>query len=236
MVAAERTEIEDCRLGLLSADALSLRCREQVARYRHGEGCDDSFTLELFRRAVVERNETAWQALHNIFNEQVLAWCRLATGRTYDADELVAVTWEKFWLNFTPGKLAAACGGPGVLRYLKMCARSAAIDAVRMRGSAFSLDESPIEEPDRSPAPSEANADHDARARFWAIVNGTLRDDCERVLAHLVYECGLKPAEVQARRPDLFPSVADVYRITRNLLDRLKRNRAMRAWAADERC
>jgi DNA-directed RNA polymerase specialized sigma24 family protein len=81
--------------------------------------------FELFRRAVAERDELAWQALHGIFNEQVVSWCRVVAGRRGDVDELAGATWEKFWRNFTPAKLAAASGGTGVLRYLKMCARSA---------------------------------------------------------------------------------------------------------------
>jgi hypothetical protein len=35
---------------------------------------------------------------------------------------------------------------------------------------------------------------------------------------------------VQLRRPDLFSSVDAVYTVTRNLLDRLRRNRELRAW------
>jgi len=222
---------------LVPTDLLSKRCSEEVARYRRGEACDDSFSFELFRRAVVARDEVAWQSLHGIFNEQVHSWCRLATlGRSTDAEELVCVTWEKFWLNFTPAKLAAASGGPGVLRYLKMCARSAAIDAARSRAPAFSLDESPVEEADRKPVLSEAHAEREAHACFWAIVNDTLRDDRERVLAYLMYERGLRSCEVQAKRPDLFPSASEVYRVTRNLLDRLKRNRALLAWFEDDRC
>jgi len=123
-----------------------------------------------------------------------------------------------------------------VLRYLKMCARSAAIDAARTRAPALSLDESPVEEADRAPVLAEAHAERDAHARFWSIVNATLRDERERILAHLMYERGLKSAEVQAKRPDLFPTAAEVYRVTRNVLDRLKRNRDLLAWIEGDRC
>jgi hypothetical protein len=107
------------------------------------------------------------------------------------------------------------------------------IDAARVRLQTVPLDISPVEWAHPHPAPAELHADADNRARFWAIVNDSLHDESERVLAHLVYECNLKSAEVQARRPDLFPTVGDVYRITRNVLDRLKRNRALLAWFAD---
>jgi hypothetical protein len=83
----------------LPLDLLAQRCADEVARYRRGEPCDDTFAFELFRRAVQRLDERAWQALHGIFHEQVLAWCRLATpGYTAEAEELVCITWEKFWL------------------------------------------------------------------------------------------------------------------------------------------
>ncbi|CAA9541297.1 MAG: hypothetical protein AVDCRST_MAG88-32, partial [uncultured Thermomicrobiales bacterium] len=42
----------------------------------------------------------------------------------------------------------------------------------------------------------------------------------------------LKPSEVHARYPDRFASVADVYRIKRNLLDRLRRSPEIRRFLA----
>ena len=235
-MVATRDPKTDCRsvasgpIGVLSA-----RCREELARYRRGAACDDGFCLALFRRAVVDRDDAAWQELQAIFHEQVLTWCRSATGRSgADSEELVCIAWEKFWAHFTPCKLVAARDAAWVLRYLKMCARSAAFDALRSRGPELALDEFVAEHPDRHPLLSEAHADNDARARFWAIVNASLRDDRERVMAHLSYELGLKPCQIQCQQPDLFPSIVDVYQVTRNVLDRLKRNRELRLWCEQE--
>jgi hypothetical protein len=122
-----------------------------------------------------------------------------------------------------------------VLRYLKMCARSAAFDVARSKTVCVSLDDSPIEVWDRKQVPAEEYVDQDARARMWAIVNATLKTQRERVVAYLAYEHGLKSAEIQARRPDLFESVADVYRVSRNVIDRLKRNHDLIAWFTADR-
>ena len=51
----------------------------------------------------------------------------------------------------------------------------------------------------------------------------------ERLLVCLMYVHGLKPSEVCAGYARLFPSVEDVYRVKRNLLERLRRNRRLRA-------
>jgi hypothetical protein len=41
---------------------------------------------------------------------------------------------------------------------------------------------------------------------------------------------GYKPAEIHQHYPTVFPTVQDVYRVKRNLLERLRRNRALRAY------
>ena len=223
----------DTAIEEVSAEDLACCCREQMARYRRGEPCDDRVCLELFRRAVVGRDDAGWRELHHILHDQVISWCRQAGGIYGDAEELVCVTWEKFWLHFTPAKFAAATGLGGVLSYLKLCARSAALDGIQGH-KVQSLDATVIERSDGRPAPGDEHADRDARARFWAIVNASLRDERERVLAHLNYEVGLRPCEIQARRPDYFQSSAEVYQVTRNIVDRLRRSRDLRTWIGSE--
>lgn len=221
----------------LSTDVLAQRCREEVASYRRGEPSDDRFALELFSRAVVDGDDPAWQALHAAFHEQVIAWCRTAAQcGSADLEDLACTAWAKFWQSFTPAKLAAATCCSGILRYLKLCARSAAVDERRTRRALVSLDESPVQRADAAPALDGAFADRDALARFWAIVNASLRDDRERILTYMSYELDLKSAEIQSRRPDLFPSVTDVYQVGRNVLDRLKRNRDLQAWFRQSGC
>jgi hypothetical protein len=145
----------------------------------------------------------------------------------------VALTWEKFWRCYTPEKLAASPGAGGALRYLKMCARSVVVDAARRRAALQRIDHDGEDRPDDSLSPDDSLAEEDARMIFWEIVDGCLRDDRERLLVQLMFEIGLRSADVQAARPDLFPTVADVYRTTRNILDRLRRSRDLQAWLAE---
>jgi hypothetical protein len=215
----------------VSVETLASRCREEMARFRRGEPCEDRFCLELFRRAVIDRDEACWRELHALFSEQVLGWCRQAGGGfAVDPEEAACIAWERFWRYFTPAKFAAAKGAGGVLRYLKLCARSAVLDAAQSGARLQSLDAEARDRSDGRPTPADAQADRDARARFWAIVNANLHDSRERLLAHLGYEVGLRPCEIRARRPDLFPSSEEVYRLTRNIVDRLRRNRDLSAW------
>jgi len=50
------------------------------------------------------------------------------------------------------------------------------------------------------------------------------------VLMHLSLEIGLKPREIQAQRPDLFPDIKEVYTMTRNVFDRLRRSPEFHRW------
>ena len=52
------------------------------------------------------------------------------------------------------------------------------------------------------------------------------RED-ERVLIYLAYVHGMKPSEISSQHHRLFPTVDDVYRIKRNVLERLRRNRRL---------
>src|SRR5690348_13302436 len=116
----------------LSIEALCRRCREETARYRRGQSYDDRFCFDVFRRAVVERDDACWEQLNAIYREQVAAWCRRAgASQPTDVEELAVLAWEKFWASFTPQKLAASNGSAGVLRYLQMCAHSVVVDAHR---------------------------------------------------------------------------------------------------------
>ncbi|MFN8559685.1 MAG: hypothetical protein U0531_20855 [Dehalococcoidia bacterium] len=224
----------DPQPGRMDLADLCRRCRDEIERYRAGNVHDDRYCFELLRRAIAERDEAAWREMHATYDPQVRAWCRRAAAESRDdVDEVAALAWEKFWHSYTAVKLAGAGGSGEALRYLQMCARSAVIDLARKRQSALPLD---LAAEQRDPAPSPAddlNAEA-ARREFWEVVRRHLRDEREQALVMLAYELGLKSAQVQARRPDLFPSVHDVYRITRNLLDRLRRSPDLRSWLRDQ--
>jgi len=218
-----------------SVDELCRRCREETGRYRRGEPYDDRFCFDMIRRAIVERDESCWSQLHAIYGEQVHAWCRgKAPGPNTEIEELAAVAWEKFLISYRPEKLAAAAGSAAVLRYLKMCAQSVTIDAARARSGTVSLDDA-ADPPDPAPAPADVLAERSFHSELWQLVSGMLRNERERVLMHLMYDIGLKSAEIQGQRPDLFSDVGDIYRLTRNIQDRLARSPELRAWRDEQR-
>jgi DNA-directed RNA polymerase specialized sigma24 family protein len=207
---------------------LLTRSHTHTARYHRGEPSDDRYSREVFRRAVLGHDERCWEALYHLYHDQVLSWCR-QTGSLLDCDaeELVTLTWEKFWANFTADKFAATTRLSALLSYLKLCAHSVVVDLLRARHRRERLQAAAPRE-DHVPAPDDTVAERDGLDALWREVHARLRDERERELVRLAYGLGLRPAQVQARRPDLFPAAADVYRATRNLLDRLRRDATLR--------
>lgn len=218
-------------LAALPVAEVCRRCQDETARYRRREAHDDRFCFEVIRRAVVVRDERCWEELYAIYHDQVLAWCRRAgADSSADPDELVLLTWGKFWRSYTAEKLATSSGTTGVLMYLKLCAHSVVTDQARSQTNTTSYDAAPVERPDPDPTPEEAVTELASRAALWELIGRQLRNERERVLMHLLYQIGLKSAEVQSARPDLFPNVKLVYGMTRNVLDRLSRNKELREW------
>ena len=64
------------------------------------------------------------------------------------------------------------------------------------------------------------------------LVLPLLQDAAEEVVAYLSFTRELKPSEIFGRHPRLYASVADVYRIKRNLIERLRRSPQVRAFLA----
>src|SRR5262249_52243823 len=131
-----------------------------------------------------------------------------------------------------PEKLAAGGNLGAALGYLKSCARSAVLDQGRRhaRRQAHEKQVATVDDVSGDEAlaePDLANLDSEA---FWAIIAQHLHDERERLLLYLTYELGLRPAEIYQLHPDQFPDVREVYKMTRNILDRLRRSRALADW------
>jgi DNA-directed RNA polymerase specialized sigma24 family protein len=225
-------------LRLIPLTELAAACGDETAKFLRREPARDDFCLELLWRAV-GGDQAAWELVVRQYRGMVLAWVRqhpaAATARAggEDDDYWVNRTFERFWLALKPERFGLFPGLAAILRYLKTCAHSVLLDEVRARraGSLSSLDELPETTP----------ADHDAAdsairslagQQLWSAVLREMHDETERRVAYLSFARDLKPADIYRRSPHLFASVADVYRIKRNLLDRLRRNPEIRAHVA----
>jgi hypothetical protein len=203
-------------------------CQAETAKYLRGEPSRTAFCWEIFRRAVCERDQGAWEALFEQYRRLLIAWLRQhpAAARLGGDDEhWLTAAFERFFVSVGPERFGIFTDLGQILRYLKMCLNSAVMDEARALGRTRHEQVSE-HEPDRV-ATSDPHAIVVARQeheRLWRDVLAACKSEAERAVALYCWKYGLKPAEVQARRPDLFPTVKEVYTTLRNLKDRLKRN------------
>jgi hypothetical protein len=230
-----RTDDEWAPVVSLKLNELCRRFREETERFDKRMESDGRFALEIVRRAVVDREECCWSELVNVYNERVTAWCRRADLRgRYEPEELVAWTWVKFWRYYSAAKLGASSSLAAVLSYLKLCAYSAVVDRARSEHTSLPLDRPRAGVPGATTRFDGPIIDAGARTALWRVVMGCVKDERGRVLVELSFCRGLRSAEVHESRPDLFASVQQVYSESRNLMDRLRRSKELRAWLERE--
>src|SRR5215210_3760781 len=226
-------------LRRMSLAEVARMCREETAKFLHRLPSRDEFCYELLRRAIGERDQAAWDAVFAQYRGVVLAWVRQhpAGSAVREDDEYwVNRTFERFWSAVGPERFALFPNLATVLRYLKMCAHSVLLDAVRALGP-----QPPVPLTEQAVATGAAGGVVDAEAvaagevavqELWRAIDGELHDEAERTVAHLCLVLDLKPREVYERHPDRFADVADIYRVKRNLLERLRRSPAIRRFLA----
>lgn len=219
-------------LHSLTPDELARRCAAEQERYHQGLASDDRYCLALFQRAMYGHDEFAWSLIYQRFSPTLLAWLHkhryanavLAQG---EPDSFVTAAFGKFWqATAAPGMdskrfptLAAA------LEYLKRCLNSAVMDAMRQL-EARQREES-LENVDTKETGDKTS---ESAQELWDILERALPDRRERRLAYLLFVLDYKPREVAQLFPRDFPTAQEVYRMTRNMLDRLRRNPSLLSW------
>ncbi len=226
-------------LRRMSLAEIARLCREETAKFLKRLPSRDEFCYELLRRAIGERDQAAWDAVFAQYRGVVLAWVRQhpAGSAVREDDEYwVNRSFERFWSAVGPERFALFPNLATVLRYLKLCAHSVLLDAVRALGP-----QPPVPLTEQAVAGGAAGGVVDAEAvaagevavqELRRAIDAELHDEAERLVAHLCLVLDLKPREVYERHPDRFADVADVYRVKRNLLERLRRSPAIRRFLA----
>ncbi len=222
--------------GQMDLMTLMRRCACESERFYRGQQHDTRYSYELFRRALVERNEAAWEQLYRHYSGLVEGWVRRSGAFTSSGESsefFVVGAFTKFWRAITPDRFESFPTLASLLHYLQLCATSVVIDSVRTQSWSEMLPEdmlTPGATPQSSPDEEAVNRVH--REEFWRMIDAQLHDEIERVVVYCSFILGLTPRAIFARRGDLFNSVNDVYNVKRNVLGRLGRNTKLRQMVA----
>lgn len=219
----------------LALSTLACRCSQETSRFIRGSASDNRFCLELFRRAVCGPDvELAWAVLYQQYAPLVLAWVQQQPNAApllfqEGGAALVNATFTKLWHALTPDKMGSFPSLEAVLFYFKRCATSVVCDELRARRPW----EDPLECLDYEPLTADPADDIVSTLTaegLWRAIEEELNGEEERVLLTLIYLHGLKPNEICSENRRLFPTVEDVYRVKRNVLERLRRNRRLQQY------
>jgi hypothetical protein len=225
---------KSCRGDLRDLPLLELRALAQAQEHKYacGEVTDDAAGLELFRRAMVDGDEGAWEVITDIYRGLLVAQAsrRVVRGLVVEDDGFcVDRAFQRFWRASRNGHVHEFNDLASILKYLKMCLSSVLLDEARARRRQawVSIDDVPPETC-VSADPSAQVINQLAGRELWKIIDSELVDPSERLLARLSFVGGLTPREILARHLDRFEDVFEVYRTKRNMIERLRRCRALR--------
>ncbi len=180
---------------------------------------------ELFRRAIVAGEEEAWQLIYQHYLPLVGKWIRRTAGFAAsgeDADYFANRALQKFWMAFSADKFAAAPDLAAILQYLKLCAHSVVIDAVRTPKS-LALDSVGLTKPCFVGEWLVAE-EHQC---FWQTLLCVVSDERERLVLHHRFVLGQRPQQIVTELPTHFANVDEVYWLLQNTLARLRRQRCL---------
>jgi RNA polymerase sigma factor (sigma-70 family) len=211
----------------LTESQLAARC--QAAQ---PDGSHEAFCFELFRRAITEDSSLCWHYLHSQYYPLVRFWINRHTPADQATiDDLVQETFTTFLRAYTADKIAKASGLSSVLAYLKSCAVSCVLQARRTE-QRLALEADWDEDSEAQTATPSLESIFSAKFNsqtIWAAVMDCCGDERDQLIARLILASDLKPREITRQYPQHFATVDKVYRVKRNLMDRMRRHPVLRA-------
>jgi DNA-directed RNA polymerase specialized sigma24 family protein len=212
----------------MDLDALMRSCAAESRLFYSHQDYDPRFAYEIFRRALVERNEDAWEHLYQHYFQLVDHWVRRTGAFTVSgetSDFFVSAAFTRFWRAIPPERFSSFPNLAALLNYLRRCANCVVIDSARAHSYADLLPEECVNWNTQKLSHADEEAtERVSRTEFWQLVDGLLLSESERVIVRCSFLLGMKPSDLFAQRSDLFADVAEVYALKRAILVRLRRS------------
>ena len=232
---AALASVDAAELAHMDLAVLLRHCLAESERFYRGIQHDTRFAYELFRRAIVEHNDVAWEHVYLLYSPLVESWVRRSgafTSSGESSEYFVGAAFTKFWKAISE-RFDQFPTLSSLLHYLQLCSGSVVIDSVRAQSWAEMLPEEALPT-GHAPqtAPDEEAMERVYCEEFWSYINTQLHSEAERVVVFRSYVLGMKPLDIFQDRQDLFQSINDVYNVKRNVLGRLSRNPELRSMLA----
>jgi len=214
------------KISEITLTTLAVLSSEELKQYHNRTLSNEQYCIELLRRALHEQKDDAWLVIEQCFGRFVRSWLwnhpyRDVALQRDSEENYLAQTFSRFWyavreqqIEFT--SLAA------ILAYLHATLNGVLADTMR---SCLRRQTREMPWPELNDTEELATEDPVDSQAVWEAIQRFLPDERERRLAYLLYYCGLKPRDIVRHCPQEFDDVKEVYRLSQNILDRLRRNR-----------
>jgi DNA-directed RNA polymerase specialized sigma24 family protein len=220
-----QTEIQSLTLA-----GVRHRCAQETERFFARQEHDPRFCFELFRRAILQRNDLAWECVYAQYRSLVVRWLERHPALPLSGEEaqfFLNRAFEKMWRGLTPEKFAMFEDLKSILRYLQMCAHSVVIDFLRRKEQKVLLDA--VDEAEQMLVSEETAVEDQItneleKQKLWGWLEEQFNDEKERLAIYGIFVLGLKPAEVVGEYGRVFQNVKEVYRAKENVVARLRRS------------
>lgn len=205
-------------------------------RRRSADGSHERFCFELFRRALVDDDQSCWNAIYGQYQNLIYGWILKVTNGRYavgvsTVEDIEQDALRAFKRSYTADKLALADGVGSVLKYLKstvisatqLAQQKAAKELLQDEWASEVVDGHRGESPDhQSPESAVLNAmESDA---LWQVIDDACNNEREQLVARLSFVSNLTPRRMMALHPDFFEDEESIYKLRKNLVKRLRRN------------
>lgn len=223
----------------LDIDLLARRCAEETERFFRKQKSQDDFCFELLRRALVLRNEAAWERIYLQYRTLIVSWVQRHPNFAQCNEEIhyfVNGAFARMWKWCTPAKFGELGTLPKVLAYFRACVYTEVSDHYREHVEPHQTEawlDAIAEQLPAAPPPSVI-LETTERATFWRLVQERLQSEQERLLIEYHFVLGYKPREICALNRQAFADADEVYRVKENLLRRLRRDPSLRHFFPDD--
>jgi hypothetical protein len=222
-------------------DYLRKRCAEESHRFFQGKDNNPRFCFEIFRKAILDQDQDAWDYIYQQYQPLVAGWVEnhaLYPVLSEEKDYFINRAYEKMWKSLQPAKFPRFTALNALLHYLKMCVGSVMIDHARAqeRFQVEGLSDTTVKEDS-----SESRHDNSIEdivfdtvhaQELWEQIKALITNRREYCVMSGSFLLGLKPREIYDTYPAEFENVQEVYRVKENLIDRLRRNQELMEYLA----
>ncbi len=214
----------DISIGVMSASELADHCMDEINNYRFGVPSNDQYGVELFHRALMQRDPLAWEVVQKRFHKMVLRWMHAHPMREiacrFDSEEnYVAQAFTRFWQATVDNQEIEFRTIAAVLRYLRVSLHGAILDTIRAYSRPREIQLPEPGEPGEPLAEEQDDGDE-----LWEIIQSLIPGERRKRVAYLLFHCHLKPREIVHFCPREFNDVQEIYTLRRNIVERLTRN------------